>query len=477
MTAYGKIALFIEGEWRTANKTIAVTNPADGKVIGNVPVATIDDLDQALAAAQRGFDLWSTIGVDRRTAILSEAARLMRERADAIGAMMSLEQGKPIAEARAEVIRSVNLIEWDIQEGKRTYGRIVPSAAGFRNMVLKLPIGPVAAFTPWNFPASIPARKLGALAAGCSLILKAAEETPATACAMVQCYADAGLPPGVLNLVFGDPAQISEHLISSPVIRAVTLTGSVPVGKRLAALSASHMKPVVMELGGHAPVIVCEDADAKAVAKLAIMAKFRNAGQICTCPTRFIVHSSLQAEFLEIFAEGARALKIGAGDMPGVQMGPLANERRVEAIDALVQDAVVRGARVVTGGKKIARPGHFYEPTIISDIPDGARVLRDEPFGPIALVQTFNVLDEAIRIANALPFGLASYAFTRSASVANTLAERVESGLMSINHLGASQPEGPFGGVKDSGYGREGGVEGLDAFLVSKYVSHQFEAG
>jgi succinate-semialdehyde dehydrogenase/glutarate-semialdehyde dehydrogenase len=343
-------------------------------------------------------------------------------------------------------------------------------------MVLKQPIGPVAAFSPWNFPASIPARKLGALAAGCSLILKAAEETPATACAMVQCYADAGLPPGVLNLVFGDPSEISRHLIASPIIRAVTLTGSVPVGKKVAALAAAYMKPVVMELGGHAPVIICDDADATAVAKLAVMAKFRNAGQICTCPTRFIVHSARADDFLDAFAEGARALRIGAGDVPGVQMGPLANGRRVDEIDALVQDAIERGAKLVAGGQRIAGPGYFYEPTILSNIPAEARVLHEEPFGPVALVQTFNTLDDAIKMANALPFGLASYAFTRSAAVANTLVERVNAGLMSINHLGASQPEGPFGGVKDSGYGREGGTEGIDTFMVTKYVSQFFDA-
>lgn len=469
---YAKIGLFIAGEWRSGERTLPVINPATGESIGDVPVANDKDLTDALEAAESGFRIWRDLGVDRRGVVLSAAARLMRERAAEIGSVMSLEQGKPVAEARAEILRSVSLIEWDIQESRRTYGRIVPGPTGFRNMVLKQPIGPVVAFTPWNFPASIPARKLGALAAGCSLIIKAAEETPATACAMVQCYVDAGLPGGVLNLVFGDPNQISERLISSPVTRVVTLTGSVPVGKKVAALAASHMKPVVMELGGHAPVIVCADAEPAAVAKLAVMAKFRNAGQICTCPTRFIVHSSLVKEFTSIFANGARAIKVGRGHAEGVQMGPLANARRVAAIDALVRDAVQNGATLVTGGHSIDGEGYFYAPTVLMDVPAGARVLTEEPFGPIAVVQSFDDLDEAISIANAVPYGLASYAFTESAAIADRLAERVEAGLMSINHLGASQPEGPFGGVKDSGFGREGGIEGLDAFLVTKYVSY-----
>lgn len=469
---YAKIGLFIAGQWRDGDQHLPVINPATGRSIGAVPLASDKDLADVLDAADAGFKIWRDLGVDRRGLILLEAARLMRERAAEIGSVMSLEQGKPVAEARAEVMRSVSLIEWDIQESRRTYGRVVPAPSGFRNLVLKQPIGPAVAFTPWNFPASIPARKLGALAAGCSLIIKAAEETPATACAMVQCYVDAGLPAGVLNLVFGDPNKISEQLISSPVTRVVTLTGSVPVGKKVAALAATHMKPVVMELGGHAPVIVCADANPAAVAKLAVMAKFRNAGQICTCPTRFIVHRSLVQEFTSVFADGAKVIKIGTGAADGVQMGPLANARRVAAIDALVKDAVERGARLVTGGHSIEGDGYFYAPTILADIPPGARVLTEEPFGPIAVVQSFDDLDEAISIANAVPYGLASYAFTESAEVADRLAVGVEAGLMSINHLGASQPEGPFGGVKDSGYGREGGVEGLDAFLVTKYISH-----
>ncbi|MGF6935469.1 succinate-semialdehyde dehydrogenase/glutarate-semialdehyde dehydrogenase [Paraburkholderia sp. UCT70] len=468
--SYARLGLYIDGAWRDAATSAPIIDPATGEEIGRVPHASVADLDDALAAARRGFDAWSAMGVDRRTPILKKAVSLLRDRAETIGAIMSLEQGKPAAEGTAEVLRSAALLEWDIEEGRRLYGRIIPGAAGMANSVVRLPIGPVAAFTPWNFPASIPARKLGALAAGCSVILKAAEETPGTACEMVRCFEEAGLPAGALNLVFGNPAQISAYLIASPVIRMVTLTGSVPVGKLVAAQAAAEMKPAVMELGGHAPVIVCADAAPETVARAAVMAKFRNAGQICTCPTRFFVHRSLYERFLSTFADGARALRVGPGSDPQSQMGPLATERRVEAVDSLIADAIGRGARLVAGGARRKGPGYYYEPTILADVPPGSRALHEEPFGPIALVLAFDELEEAIAAANAVPYALASYAFTDSARNIDLLTRTLDAGLLSVNHFGASQPEGPFGGVKDSGLGQEGGIEGLHTFTTLKYV-------
>lgn len=473
-TSYAPIGLYINGEWRQAAETLPVIDPATTSEIGRVPVASKADLDDALTAAEAGFRLWSGMGVDKRTPILKAAVQLLRDRAQAIGAIMSREQGKPIAEAKAEIMRSAALLEWDIEEGRRLYGRVIDGAAGMSNLALRRPIGPIAAFTPWNFPASIPARKLGALAAGCSIILKPAEETPATACAMVQCFADAGLPAGVLNLVFGNPAEISDYLIGSPVIRMATLTGSVPVGKIVASKAAAMMKPAVMELGGHAPVIICEDADFARIGEMAVLAKFRNAGQICTCPTRFLVHRSGYEAFLSAFAAATEKLKIGRGDDPQSQMGPLVNARRLEAVDELVQDAVARGARLVTGGRRIGDEGWFYQPTILADVPLDARAMQEEPFGPIALVVAFDELDQAIAIANSVPFGLASYAFTESARNVARLTNEVEAGLLSINHFGASQPEGPFGGVKESGLGQEGGVEGLLSFTSVRYIQHKY---
>lgn len=469
-TDFPKVQLFIDGQWRQTAETLPLMDPATDETIGHVPIATMSDLDDALAAAERGFRHWSTMGVDKRTPILKEAVRLLRERAQQIGEIMSREQGKPVAEGRAEVMRSAALLEWDIEESRRIYGKVIPGATGTTNLVVRVPVGPVAAFTPWNFPASIPARKLGALAAGCSIVLKPAEETPATACAMVQCFADAGLPPGVLNLVFGNPVQISEYFIDSPVIKLVTLTGSVPVGKTVAARAASRMKPSVMELGGHAPVIICEDADFSAIGEAAVLAKFRNAGQICTCPTRFIVHKSGYDAFLAAFVKGTEALRIGCGSDPETQMGPLANARRVKAMTDLVSDAVDAGARLVTGGRPIEGPGTYFQPTILADVPTHARAMEEEPFGPIALVVPFDSLDDAITIANSVPYGLASYAFTDSAKSIFRLTQEIEAGLLSINHFGASQPEGPFGGVGESGLGQEGGQEGLLAFTNLRYV-------
>jgi succinate-semialdehyde dehydrogenase / glutarate-semialdehyde dehydrogenase len=350
---------------------------------------------------------------------------------------------------------------------------VIPSEPGMRNSVLRQPIGVVAAFSPWNFPMSSPARKVaGALSAGCSIILKASEETPAGAVQLVRAFADAGLPPGVLNLVFGTPSEISEYLIPQPAVRLVTFTGSIPVGKHLAAMAGANMKPAIMELGGHAPVIVCDDADPEGTATTSVTGKSRNAGQVCISPTRFFVHEVIYDRFTAAFGDRAREIKVGDGLDPANQMGPLANDRRLAAMETLVADATQKGARLVTGGSRIGNLGYFYPLTVLADVPDNARAMHEEPFGPLALLSPVGSLDEAIDKANALPYGLAAYAFTNSARNIDRLAEGVEAGNLSINHLTASFAETPFGGVKDSGYGREGGTEGLECYTVAKNVSH-----
>ncbi|HVZ08861.1 NAD-dependent succinate-semialdehyde dehydrogenase [Rhodopila sp.] len=471
MAQYPDLKLFIAGEWRTAGGA-PVINPADETTLGTVPHASRADLDDALAAAQDGFRAWSRTAPARRAEIILRATQLIRERVEDLAVAMTLEQGKPIAQSRLEIIRGCEIIEWDAQEGRRVYGRIIPSEPGMRHSVLRQPIGVVAGFSPWNFPMSSPARKVGgALAAGCSIILKASEETPAGAVQLVQAFADAGLPRGVLNLVFGVPSEISEYLIPQPSVRLVTFTGSVPVGKHLSALAGAHMKPAIMELGGHSPVFVCDDVDPASTAAKSVVGKSRNAGQVCVSPTRFFVEDAIHDRFVESFTQKAAALKIGNGLDPAIEMGPLANERRLAAMDALVTDAKAKGARVTTGGSRIGNRGYYYPLTVIADIPDNARAMREEPFGPLALISRVRNLDEAIEKANAVPYGLAGYAFTNSARNADLLAERVEVGNLSINHFTASTAETPFGGVKDSGIGREGGVEGLQCYTVVKNVS------
>jgi len=473
MTDYPDLQLYIGGAWRKTRADMPVVNPATEQEIGRLPRAGIADLDDALGAAEKGFRVWRRTAPSERAAVLRSAARLMRERIDTIAHAITLEHGKPLPEARLEVIRGCEFLEWDAGEAVRTYGRVIPSAHGTRYIVHHQPVGTVAAFSPWNFPMSQPARKIGgAIASGCSIILKAAEETPAGALHIARALHDAGLPPGVLNLVFGDPAEISGYLIPQDQVRLVAFTGSTNVGRHLTTLASQHMTPVLMELGGHAPVIVCDDVDVRDAALMSANRKMRNAGQVCTSPTRFFVDEKVFDEFVEIFAARARALRVGDGMTPGVEMGPLANGRRVRALAELVEDATANGARLVTGGKRIDRPGYFFEPTVLADVPAGARVMGEEPFGPLAIVNPVGSLDEAIAQANAVPFGLAAYGFTHSAARADRMAEDVECGNFSINTLEASLPETPFGGVKSSGYGREGGSEGLHHYMAVKNVSH-----
>ncbi len=473
---YPHTQLFIAGQWQDAadGRTLPVVNPATGAEIGRVAHAGRADLDRALAAAQQGFETWRDMTAAARSKIMRGAAALMRERAAEIAQVLTQEQGKPLAEARIEAMAAADIIEWFAEEGFRVYGRIVPSrgSLALRQMVLKDPVGPVAAFTPWNFPINQVVRKVGAaLAAGCSMLVKAAEETPAAPAALIRAFADAGLPPGVLGLVYGNPAEISGYLIPHPVIRKITFTGSTAVGKQLAALAGQHMKRVTMELGGHAPVIVAEDADIALAVKSAGAAKFRNAGQVCISPTRFLVHESIRRDFAAALAAHAKGLKVGEGLAEGTQMGPLANPRRLTAMAELTQDALQRGATLLAGGERIGETGNFWQPTILADVPREAKVFNDEPFGPLAAIRGFDTLDEAIAESNRLPYGLAGYAFTRSLKNADLLARRVEVGMLWINMPALPSAEMPFGGIKDSGYGSEGGPEAVEAYLNARAVA------
>ncbi|WP_329342082.1 NAD-dependent succinate-semialdehyde dehydrogenase [Streptomyces sp. NBC_00663] len=472
---YPAVRMYIAGEWCQGGtgRTAPIVNPATEEVIGEVPLATTADLDRALAAADEGFRVWRATPIARRTAILHAAADLIAERAPEIGRVSTLEQGKPLAESTDEARRTADTLRWHADDARRAYGRIIPAEPGTVLTVRREPIGPVAAFVPWNFPVGGPNRKISsALSVGCSIIIKGSEETPATAAALVRCYEDAGLPAGVLNLVFGEPAEVSAHLIASPVTRLIAFTGSVPVGKLLAAQAGEVMKPSLMELGGHAPVIVCADADPVRAARKAAQAKFANAGQVCTSPSRFFVHESLVEEFTAEFVKAAEAVVVGDGLAEGTKMGPLANERRLKALERLVADAVARGARILTGGAALDRAGYFFAPTVLIDVPEDAELLHEEPFAPVAPIVPFSDLDEVLTRANALPYGLAAYGFTGSSATAEKLSAELEAGILSINHCGGSVHEAPSGGVKESGYGREGGPEALDAYLVTKRVSH-----
>ena len=473
---YPNTKLFIDGKWQDAEdgRTLAVFNPATGLEIGRVAHAGVGDLDKALDAALRGFETWRNIPIAERSKIMRKAAGFMRERAEAIARLLSQEQGKPLVEAKGEAMAAADIIEWFAEEGFRVYGRIVPSRWNLtvRQMVLKNPVGPVAAFTPWNFPINQLVRKVGAaLAVGCSMLVKAAEETPASPAALVQAFVDAGVPPGVLGLLYGNPAEISSYLIPHSVIRKITFTGSTSVGKQLAAMAGQHMKRVTMELGGHAPVIVCEDADIALAVKCAGTAKFRNAGQVCISPTRFLVHESVHNEFAAALAKQAGDLKVGDGLAEGTQMGPLANPRRLTAMVAFTKDAVERGAKVLAGGQRIGEAGNFWAPTVLDNVPLQARVFNDEPFGPVAAIRPFDKLEDAIAEANRLPYGLAGYAFTRSLKNTDLLLRQVEVGMLWVNMPAMPSAEMPFGGVKDSGYGSEGGPEALEAYLNVRSVA------
>ncbi len=472
---YANLELFIDGQWLNGDGRAGedVINPATEKPLARLPHASKADLDRALEAAKKGFATWRAVSAYERAKVMRKAADLMRERHDAIAKIMVQEQGKAYPEARAEVRTSADIIEWYAEEGRRAYGRIVPGAfKGIRQIVVQEPVGIVTAFTPWNFPTLTPARKIGgALAAGCSLILKASEETPGACVEMVRCFADAGLPPGVLNLVFGVPATISEHLIAKDEVRKISFTGSIPVGKHLAALAAKGMKRATMELGGHSPVVVFADADPEKSADTIAGFKYRNAGQVCISPTRFYVQEPVYDRFLNRFTEYAKSLKLGDGMEKGVGMGPVANARRIDAMESFVNDAKNRGGKIVTGGQRRGNQGYFYEPTVITDVPDDSKIMTQEPFGPLAPIVRFKTFDEVVERANSLPYGLAAYAFTGSAQTANMIGDALQSGMVGVNSIAVSTPETPFGGIKESGYGSEGGLEGLQAYLNTKFIS------
>lgn len=469
------VDLLIDNEWRPAlsGRRLDVPNPATGEAFVTVAHAGIEDLDIALAAAQRGFATWRAMSPYDRSAIMRRAAAILRERTPGIARLLTQEQGKPVAESVVELRAAADIIEWFAEEGRRTYGRLIPGRSPqVTQKVIKEPVGPVAAFTPWNFPVNQAVRKISAaLAAGCSILLKGPEETPASCAELVRAYVDAGLPPGVVGLVYGTPAEISGHLIPHPVIRKISFTGSTAVGKQLAALAGSAMKRVTMELGGHAPAIIFADADLDAAAGQLVLMKFRNAGQTCIAATRFLVHESVHDAFLERFLAKVAQIKVGNGLDEGVTMGPLANVRRVQAMEVLIGDALAKGAQLACGGHRIGSVGNFFAPTVLTGVTPDMRAMNEEPFGPLALVRRFSCFEEVEQEINRLPYGLATYAYTRDAATIARLTHVVESGMLSINHLGLALPETPFGGVKDSGYGSEGGLEAVETYLVTKFVS------
>lgn len=474
-TNYDPLYLFIDGRWLTAKgrQGRPVENPADGAVLGDLPLATAGDLDDALAAADRAFKSWRRVSAYDRARILKRAADLMRERVEHIATQLVLEEGKTIAEARGEVLISADIFEWSAEEGRRAYGRLVPARfPGQRQLVTKVPLGPVAAFAPWNFPAITPARKIAAaLAAGCSCILKPAEETPATALAIARALDDAGLPAGVLNIVFGAPEQVSAHLLASPVIRKLSFTGSTAVGRALGKLAAERVIRSTLELGGHAPVLIFEGADIEFVVAQTIQWKFRNAGQVCTAPTRFYIQKGIYSAFADKLAEATANMKVGNGLDPAMAMGPLANARRLGALGTLMGEAIGKGARCLAGNARVENAGHFIRPTILADVPDDARIMSEEPFGAVAVLNPFDTLDDAIERANRLPYGLAAYAFSQDHRVVAALGAEIEAGMIGINTYSVTVPETPFGGTKDSGFGSEGGTEGLDGYLQTRFIN------
>ena len=477
---YPTLALHVAGRWLTqaSGGRRPVLNPADGSLLAELPLAGPAELQAAAESAERGFRIWRRKTAHERYTVLRAAAALMRQRADTIARVLTLEQGKPLAESTREVLLSADILDVQAEEGKRLYGRTVaPRVEGILSQtVIRQPVGPMAAFTPWNFPANLPVRKLAsALAAGCSVVIKPDEETPGTGQLIVQAFLDAGVPGEAINLVCGDPASVSATLIPHAAIRKVSLTGSVAVGRLLGEQAARHGKRFSGELGGHAPVIVCEDMSGPAalpfVLKASLAAKYRNAGQVCASPIRFYLPRAQCADFARQFAAGAQALRLGPGLDAQTQMGPLTHARRLDDMDRFVDDAVSRGARLLTGGHRVARPGFFFQPTVLADAPPDSRVMQHEPFGPLAVIQPYDTLDEAIAAANALPYALGAYAFTRDLHVAHRLGEEIEAGMVGINHYGVSQPEMPFGGWKDSGSGLEMGAEGVLEYCETKTIT------
>ena len=474
---YEDLCLYINGQFLKGGgrRESDVINPATDEVIGKLPHAGQADLDLALSSAQKAFESWRKSSPLERSRILRKVAQMSRDRAQAIGRNITMDMGKPLAEAAGEVVVCSEHADWAAEECRRIYGRVIPARSeGVRQFVLREPIGVVAAFSPWNFPFNQAIRKIvSALGAGCTIIIKGPEDAPSAVVAIARLFHEAGLPPGCLNVVWGVPSEVSTYLIHSPIVRKISFTGSVPVGKQLAAMAGSLMKPCTMELGGHSPVIVCDDADVEAAADIMAGSKFRNAGQVCVSPTRFYVQEKAYDKFVSRFLDKVKGLKVGPGLDADTKMGPLAHKRRMPAIASFVEDANTRGAKIVAGGNRVGETGNFFEPTIIEEPPDDAKIMKDEPFGPILGLKRFKNLDDAIARANSLPFGLAAYAFTSSTKNATKIGDGLESGMVTINHLGFALAEVPFGGVKESGYGSEGGSETFDGYLVTKFVTQK----
>lgn len=472
-----KLEMLIDGAWVQGGcgATGPLLNPADASEVARTPHATKGDLDHALAAADRAFKSWKTTTAAHRWQVLTKAADLIETRLGQIARTLTIENGKSLAEARGEVQFCADATRWYAEEAKRAYGRIIPSrASGVRQLVLKEPVGPALGFAAWNFPAgNVTLKMAAALAAGCSIIVKPSDETPGTAVAIGRCFNEAGIPAGALNIVFGPSAPISEHLIASPIPRKVSLTGSTPVGKLIQRMASETLKRCTMELGGHAPVIVFEDADLENALDVLIAAKFRNAGQVCTSPTRFYIHENVYERFVAGFVERSAKIVVGDGLVDGTQMGPLIAPRRLDMMDGYVKDAVEKGASLALGGERLDRKGNFYAPTVLRDVTDDALVMSEEPFGPLAQLSPFKAVDEVIARANSLPFGLAAYLFTNNLTTSSNVAEALEAGVVGVNHTSVHEAETPFGGVNESGYGAESGMEGLEAYLRTKMVSEK----
>ncbi|MEM7255219.1 MAG: NAD-dependent succinate-semialdehyde dehydrogenase [Pseudomonadota bacterium] len=475
MPTYPDVQLFINGQWRDGaeGKSLPIIDPATEEEIGRLAHATRPDLDAAIDAAVRGFEIWRNVSAFERYQLMRKAAAILRERADDIAWLMTRDQGKPLVQAGMELAVGADTIDWFAEEARRTYGQVIPPrVAGVTQMTVKQPVGPVAAFTPWNFPVNQVVRKLSAaLATGCSIIVKAPEETPASPAELIRAFQDAGVPDGVVNLVYGVPAEISEYLIPHPAIRKISFTGSTPVGKHLAAMAGQHMKRATMELGGHAPVLVFDDADVDQVINTMVATKIRNAGQVCVSPTRFLIQENAADQFIDGFVAAMEKVNVGNGLEAGSDMGPLANERRIPTMEAMIADATSKGADVVTGGERIGNQGYFFQPTVITNVPTTATAMNEEPFGPVALINKFKTYDEAVSEANRLSYGLAAYAFTSSAETVQKLGREVESGMLTINHVGLALPEVPFGGIQDSGYGTEGGSDAVEPYLETRFIT------
>ena len=469
--------MYIDGRWCDGDegKTLAVLNPADESTIAEVAHGGRAEAERAIEAAARALPAWRALSAYDRAKVLKKTAELIRERADTIARALTREQGKPLPEAKGEVLHTADTFEWFAEEGKRAYGRIIPpSNVAKRHYAIKHPVGVVGTITPWNFPAALPSRKIApALAAGCTVVSRPADQTPLTMLLIFECLAEAGLPAGVANLVMGEARPIADAFFASPAVRKISFTGSTAVGKELIRRSADGVKRLSLELGGHAPLIVFPDADVAQVAQAAVLGKFRNNGQVCIAPSRFYIHEDISKEFTEAAVELTKKLRMGNGLDEGVQVGPMFEARALEKTSSLVEDARGRGAKILTGGGRSTRfeKGYFFEPTVIREVNGAMRIMTEEPFAPVMPLLDFKKLDDVIAAANDTPYGLAAYVFTNDLTVATRMAEGLEAGIIGINDPIPATPQCPFGGMKESGLGRELGMEGLDAYMETKYVS------